>query len=64
MEECFAWRFALGPVLFSGFMNDPANIQRMPTTFVLQQYYNTVAVRSGRSIFGMKPSGVAEGQAP
>lgn len=33
MEKCFARRFALGPVLFSGYMNEPDNIQRMPITF-------------------------------
>lgn len=33
MEEHFAWTFALGPVLFSGFVNGPDNIQRMPITF-------------------------------
>lgn len=32
MEECIAWRFALGLVLFSGFINDPDNIQGMPIT--------------------------------
>lgn len=33
MEECFAWRSAWVPVVFSGFINSPGNIQKMSVTF-------------------------------